>query len=114
FLECILIFFRFFFFSSRRRHTSFSRDWSSDVCSSDLIVVDETISGCEVTLPAMNKPLEHVLSTLARLRQGSVVKIQETWHLRGRSEERRVGKVWKHGWHEDNQYSADIYSKSGW
>src|SRR5207302_4059447 len=29
---CIL----FFFFSSRRRHTRFSRDWSSDVCSSDL------------------------------------------------------------------------------
>src|SRR5690606_40338707 len=29
--------FRFsFFFSSRRRHTRFSRDWSSDVCSSDL------------------------------------------------------------------------------
>src|SRR5690606_40468206 len=26
----------FIFFSSRRRHTSFSRDWSSDVCSSDL------------------------------------------------------------------------------
>src|SRR5436309_10295229 len=25
-----------FFFSSRRRHTRFSRDWSSDVCSSDL------------------------------------------------------------------------------
>src|SRR5436309_4894437 len=25
-----------FFFSCRRRHTSFSRDWSSDVCSSDL------------------------------------------------------------------------------
>src|SRR5690606_40754055 len=29
-------FFVFFFFSSRRRHTRFSRDWSSDVCSSDL------------------------------------------------------------------------------
>src|SRR5690606_40045380 len=29
-----------FFFSSRRRHTRFSRDWSSDVCSSDLSVVD--------------------------------------------------------------------------
>src|SRR5690606_28438462 len=28
-----------FFFSSRRRHTRFSRDWSSDVCSSDLIVI---------------------------------------------------------------------------
>src|SRR5256884_1209115 len=26
----------FFFFSSRRRHTRCSRDWSSDVCSSDL------------------------------------------------------------------------------
>src|SRR2546429_30321 len=29
-------FFIFFFFSSRRRHTRCSRDWSSDVCSSDL------------------------------------------------------------------------------
>src|SRR5687768_17895161 len=28
--------FFFFFFSSRRRHTRCSRDWSSDVCSSDL------------------------------------------------------------------------------
>src|SRR5690606_8164403 len=28
----------FFIFSSRRRHTRFSRDWSSDVCSSDLLV----------------------------------------------------------------------------
>src|SRR5256884_1479897 len=28
----------FFFFSSRRRHTRCSRDWSSDVCSSDLLV----------------------------------------------------------------------------
>src|SRR5699024_12174991 len=27
----------FFFFSSRRRHTRSKRDWSSDVCSSDLI-----------------------------------------------------------------------------
>src|SRR5256884_6719841 len=27
----------FFFFSSRRRHTRCSRDWSSDVCSSDLV-----------------------------------------------------------------------------
>src|SRR5690606_39442256 len=31
-----------FFFSSRRRHTRFSRDWSSDVCSSDLIAQDRT------------------------------------------------------------------------
>src|SRR5690606_41091450 len=32
----------FFFFSSRRRHTRFSRDWSSDVCSSDLYVQNGT------------------------------------------------------------------------
>src|SRR2546429_6530228 len=31
-----LVFYFFFFFSSRRRHTRCSRDWSSDVCSSDL------------------------------------------------------------------------------
>src|SRR2546429_1669671 len=31
--------FFFFFFSSRRRHTRCSRDWSSDVCSSDLAAV---------------------------------------------------------------------------
>src|SRR5690606_40276052 len=31
---CMLV--NHFFFSSRRRHTRFSRDWSSDVCSSDL------------------------------------------------------------------------------
>src|SRR5256884_25416 len=30
-----------FFFSSRRRHTRCSRDWSSDVCSSDLFLRDE-------------------------------------------------------------------------
>src|SRR3989449_2525708 len=33
-----MCFFFFFFFSSRRRHTRCSRDWSSDVCSSDLSV----------------------------------------------------------------------------
>src|SRR5690606_40524757 len=36
----------FLFFSSRRRHTRFSRDWSSDVCSSDLtlqVVEDDDV-----------------------------------------------------------------------
>src|SRR2546422_1057601 len=33
YVRCSVI---FFFFSSRRRHTRCSRDWSSDVCSSDL------------------------------------------------------------------------------
>src|SRR5690625_3130630 len=34
----------FFFFSSRRRHTRWPRDWSSDVCSSDLLKGLETLS----------------------------------------------------------------------
>src|SRR5687768_11726308 len=34
--ESLFVFLFFFFFSSRRRHTRCSRDWSSDVCSSDL------------------------------------------------------------------------------
>src|SRR2546422_4376609 len=33
---CVDLLNNFFFFSSRRRHTRCSRDWSSDVCSSDL------------------------------------------------------------------------------
>src|SRR3712207_6465545 len=33
----------FFFFSSRRRHTRYWRDWSSDVCSSDLLVVGDIL-----------------------------------------------------------------------
>src|SRR3989454_4722340 len=32
----------FFFFSSRRRHTRLQGDWSSDVCSSDLLLVVES------------------------------------------------------------------------
>src|SRR5438874_5556894 len=37
YLTCKLhLVFYFFFFSSRRRHTRSLRDWSSDVCSSDL------------------------------------------------------------------------------
>src|SRR2546430_3630363 len=59
-----------FFFSSRRRHTRFDCDWSSDVCSSDLIstrdeqavqeVLEQTHGGAEAvmecvgTLEAMN------------------------------------------------------------
>src|SRR5690606_23190189 len=40
-----------FFFSSRRRHTRFSRDWSSDVCSSDLRAA---FGGCLVKRGAAN------------------------------------------------------------
>src|SRR5699024_11856541 len=34
----------YFFFSSRRRHTRSKRDWSSDVCSSDLIAKEKIIT----------------------------------------------------------------------
>src|SRR6266853_1859892 len=41
-----MIYIFFFFFSSRRRHTIFDCDWSSDVCSSDLLVLRAFASGC--------------------------------------------------------------------
>src|SRR5688572_28497542 len=47
----IFYFFLFFFFSSRRRHTRFDCDWSSDVCSSDLAKI--TQSGTPI-LASMN------------------------------------------------------------
>src|SRR5690606_40750923 len=43
-----------FFFSSRRRHTSFSRDWSSDVCSSDLRAPFRGRAGRQRTAPSLH------------------------------------------------------------
>src|SRR5690606_39780324 len=47
-----------FFFSSRRRHTRFSRDWSSDVCSSDLWCLRSPHGGVENAegIPARRGP----------------------------------------------------------
>src|SRR5690606_41009125 len=42
-----------FFFSSRRRHTRFSRDWSSDVCSSDLFYSERRIALDKIYLNEM-------------------------------------------------------------
>src|SRR5690606_41441491 len=50
----------FFFFSSRRRHTRFSRDWSSDVCSSDL--------GGDAQIKAMKKIAGPLRLNLAQYR----------------------------------------------
>src|SRR3712207_2165235 len=52
----------FFFFSSRRRHTRYWRDWSSDVCSSDLAERD--------ALAAQNERLRHLLLKLQRRQFG--------------------------------------------
>src|SRR5699024_11985325 len=46
FLVCSM--FVFFFFSSRRRHTRSKRDWSSDVCSSDLAQMYNRFSGVQL------------------------------------------------------------------
>src|SRR5256886_15473022 len=53
----ILVLF-FFFFSSRRRHTRFDCDWSSDVCSSDLVVGDSYVK------PVMSEDLNQRLASM--------------------------------------------------
>src|SRR5690606_40197523 len=63
----------FFFFSSRRRHTRFSRDWSSDVCSSDL-----PVESCSLFIPlahqrAVHRTDERVCTTDSRGGQLAVV-----------------------------------------
>src|SRR5439155_16626116 len=75
-----------FFFSSRRRHTRWPRDWSSDVCSSDLVVVG-------LTQVAPQQPNDDVLPAWQKERR------KELW---GKSEERRVGKEGKSGWRLDH------------
>src|SRR5437899_4433599 len=59
--QCFCLYFCFFFFfSSRRRHTRCLSDWSSDVCSSDLLVLEQL----ELLETAMHKLLEHEADTL--------------------------------------------------
>src|SRR5690606_39961763 len=91
--------FVFFFFSSRRRHTRFSRDWSSDVCSSDLVQI---ISLCETEICAYIRAHEgeNTIHTVS-ISQGKKISLiyfsffsllcrPNAFHTR--SEERRVGK----------------------
>src|SRR5215475_10070548 len=63
----------FFFFSSRRRHTRFSRDWSSDVCSSDLAALPpaRADTGLLRGLPAVKTRATWVPWTSQRLTQAS-------------------------------------------
>src|SRR2546430_8114365 len=56
----------FFFFSSRRRHTRFDCDWSSDVCSSDLSTpVTASFGGHLFRSPANPEPGRDVVATIA-------------------------------------------------
>src|SRR5690606_40431974 len=68
-----------FFFSSRRRHTLFSRDWSSDVCSSDLEI--------NAYLETKVQPVEAMFDYLYEELPAELAAQREQ-----RSEERRVGK----------------------
>src|SRR5438445_12274419 len=96
-----------FFFSSRRRHTRYWRDWSSDVCSSVLLQrLASQLRGLEQSREALRLAKEKVeqARTLA----------EETTrqHLEARSEERRVGKECRSMWeanHEEKLLSIIIY-----
>src|SRR5690348_4034909 len=68
----------FFFFSSRRRHTRWTGDWSSDVCSSDL-------EACEGAMGERGDEASLVAAVAAGDREA-------------RSEERRVGKECRSRW----------------
>src|SRR2546430_17397726 len=50
--------FVFFFFSSRRRHTRFDCDWSSDVCSSDLVPSTPLACTCLTVCPRRLLPAD--------------------------------------------------------
>src|SRR5687768_18477784 len=98
-----------FFFSSRRRHTRCSRDWSSDVCSSDLC-----LSGPE--------QLYDFQRFLAAKDERDAAKLGALWGLIhtvrwpfamaiARSEERRVGKEWRCRWWTDRRTKTRIRAK---
>src|SRR5437660_11738997 len=90
------------FFSSRRRHTRWPRDWSSDVCSSDLL--GEAIVELDlVSKKVFDKTLElHQQVCGGELTIGDAAdRIHKLVFGRGetnRSEERRVGKECEAGW----------------
>src|SRR5436305_6279879 len=82
-----------FFFSSRRRHTRCGRDWSSDVCSSDLEVrgePDRTSYPAWQGLAGSVRTGEPALHELSE--ELGAVFSEGVEALTSRSEERRVGK----------------------
>src|SRR5690625_6070114 len=78
-----------FFFSSRRRHTRWPRDWSSDVCSSDLDLV------AIVRVATAKEPAHRYASVRALVDELERHCSHRPVSARQRSEERRVGKECK-------------------
>src|SRR5436189_6339893 len=101
-----------FFFSSRRRHTRYIGDWSSDVCSSDLPQFPTMCGGFADRLPSWSSGgpdgrslLDSLLKGLtAHLAPGGRAIITHNAFVdldlsrSIRSEERRVGKECRPGW----------------
>src|SRR2546430_7624017 len=90
-----------FFFSSRRRHTRFDCDWSSDVCSSDLLKDSvDVLQQDKATRWYLRQQSKHVVVTElgARDAQDVEVYLEVTGQREDRSEERRVGKECRSRW----------------
>src|SRR5204863_2020918 len=89
-------FFFFFFFSSRRRHTRSLRDWSSDVCSSDLAL--EAVQADQVDR-LQRTPAAFLGGNALRFEAHfDILEHREPGEERERSEERRVGKECRSRW----------------
>src|SRR5207245_6639402 len=84
-----------FFFSSRRRHTRCYRDWSSDVCSSDLDPLRRAGGHLACRVRALWSRLWSSLSGSAPAPPPAGTGGRAAWQRR--SEERRVGKEWRSG-----------------
>src|SRR3712207_7644270 len=96
------VLFSFFFFSSRRRHTRYWRDWSSDVCSSDLASAAPRRPAPErPPPPARSSGPSSRVRVIAGLRPGrgkSGPRDRRHALIHKRSEERRVGKECRSRW----------------
>src|SRR2546429_7143292 len=93
--------FVFFFFSSRRRHTRCSRDWSSDVCSSDLDVFVEIVLELDkyiVGQAAAKRAVAVALRNRVRRQKLPPELADDVLPKNIRSEERRVGKECRSRW----------------
>src|SRR5207253_5804799 len=84
--------FFFFFFSSRRRHTRWPRDWSSDVCSSDLGIEFRRFLGRQARAQRLDRADQGATGLSEGDAGNEAAVTQAGLELKRRSEERRVGK----------------------